>query len=179
MMKENLNANAGDLQRSLPYRNLGLSGRATYSYENRYFLNLTLVIMDLNVFMKRTVLVFSFCGLAWNISGEEFWVPFKSTITGLKLRASIGLVGNDAIGSASDRFFYLSNVEMNDPSKAAGFGEYKNTYLRNGITVKRYANEDICWEVSDKRNVALEIGLWDKFNIIAEYYNEYRKNIDG
>jgi TonB-linked SusC/RagA family outer membrane protein len=178
MMKENLNANAGDLQRSLPYRNLGLSGRATYSYDNRYFFEFNFGYNGSERFHEKNRFgFFPSAGLAWNISGEEFWAPFKSTITGLKLRASIGLVGNDAIGSASDRFFYLSNVDMNDPSKAAGFGEYKNTYLRNGITVKRYANEDICWEVSDKRNVALEIGLWDKFNIIAEYYNEYRKKI--
>ena len=37
MMRNNLNANAGDLQQSLPFRNLGLSGRTTYSYDNRYF----------------------------------------------------------------------------------------------------------------------------------------------
>jgi len=30
-------ANAGDLQRSLPYRNLGVSGRFTYAYDERYF----------------------------------------------------------------------------------------------------------------------------------------------
>src|SRR5690606_30282205 len=32
-----VDANMGDLQRSLPHRNLGLSGRFTYSYDSRYF----------------------------------------------------------------------------------------------------------------------------------------------
>jgi len=36
--RQSLNANAGSLQLSLPYRNLGLSGRATYAYDSRYFL---------------------------------------------------------------------------------------------------------------------------------------------
>src|SRR3546814_16081131 len=37
IMRQTLNANAGDLQQSLPFRNLGLSGRFPYSYDNRYF----------------------------------------------------------------------------------------------------------------------------------------------
>ncbi|MFV0418626.1 MAG: SusC/RagA family TonB-linked outer membrane protein, partial [Dysgonomonas sp.] len=34
--REKLEANRGDLQKSLPYRNQGLSGRFTYAYDNRY-----------------------------------------------------------------------------------------------------------------------------------------------
>src|SRR5690606_16891120 len=36
LMRNNLQGNAGSLQTSLPYRNSGLSGRLTYSYDNRY-----------------------------------------------------------------------------------------------------------------------------------------------
>ena len=36
-MRNQLNSNAGDLQKSLPYRNIGLAGRATYAYASRYF----------------------------------------------------------------------------------------------------------------------------------------------
>src|SRR6185436_8281731 len=35
--RNQLEGNATDLQKSLPYRNMGISGRATYSYDNRYF----------------------------------------------------------------------------------------------------------------------------------------------
>ena len=34
--REKINANSGSLQKSLPYRNQGLSGRFTYSYDSRY-----------------------------------------------------------------------------------------------------------------------------------------------
>ena len=37
IMRELKYANAGNLQESLPYRNLGLSGRFTYAYDDRYF----------------------------------------------------------------------------------------------------------------------------------------------
>jgi TonB-linked SusC/RagA family outer membrane protein len=178
IMRENLNAEAGDLQISLPYRNLGLSGRTTYSYDNRYFAEFNFGYNGSERFHKNYRFgFFPSAGLAWMVSNEQFWEAYKSSISGLKLRVSYGLVGNDAIGGAADRFFYLSNVNMNDSNKGAGFGENVNTYRKNGVTVSRYANEEITWEVSEKKNIALEVGLWDKVNIIAEYFEEYRKNI--
>ena len=36
-MREYKEANAGSLLLSLPHRNIGLAGRATYSYDSRYF----------------------------------------------------------------------------------------------------------------------------------------------
>ncbi len=178
IMRETLTANAGNLQESLPFRNLGLSGRATYSYADRYFGEFNFGYNGSERFHKKNRFgFFPSAGIAWNIANEAFWSPIKSIVSGLKLRTSYGLVGNDAIGSPSDRFFYLSIVNMNDASKSASFGEEQNSYKRNGITVRRYANEDITWEVSEKKNLALEVGLWDKVNIIAEYFQEYRKNI--
>lgn len=178
IMREELLANAGDLQRSLPYRNLGLSGRATYAYDGRYFAEFNFGYNGSERFHKSHRFgFFPSAGLAWNISGEEFWEPVRPIITGFKLRTSYGLVGNDAIGTASDRFFFLSNIQMNNGAKGAGFGENINSYRRDGVSVTRYANPDLSWEVSEKKNIALELGLWDKVNVIAEYFTEYRKNI--
>lgn len=36
-LRNELHANASSLQLSLPYRNMGLSGRFTYAYNDRYF----------------------------------------------------------------------------------------------------------------------------------------------
>src|SRR5699024_7805117 len=38
MIRSELEGNAGSLQQSLPHRNLGVSGRLTYAYDNRYYL---------------------------------------------------------------------------------------------------------------------------------------------
>ena len=51
---------------------------------------------------------FPAAGLAWVISNEKFWRPMNKVIPKLKLKATYGLVGNDAIGDENDRFFYLS-----------------------------------------------------------------------
>lgn len=178
IMREELIANAGDLQKSLPYRNLGLSGRTTYAYDGRYFAEFNFGYNGSERFHKSHRFgFFPSAGLAWNISGENFWEPLRKTISGFKLRTTYGLAGNDAIGDSSDRFFFLSNVKMDDGAKGSGFGENINSYHRNGVTLTRYANPDLSWEVSEKKNVALELGLWNKVNIIAEYFTEYRKNI--
>src|SRR3546814_3458197 len=86
------------------------------------------------------------------------------------------MVGNDAIGSPEDRFFYLSNVDMDDEDRRATFGR-DQTYIRDGVSVGRYANQDITWETALKQNYALELGLFDKINLQAEYFYEYRTNI--
>lgn len=175
--RETLNANAGSLQLSLPSRNLGLSGRATYSYDSRYFAEFNFGYNGSERFDKNNRFgFFPSAGAAWLISNEKFWENIKPVVSNLKLRYSYGLIGNDQIGSAYDRFFYLSEVNMNDGGRAAVFGQEYNTRY-NGITINRYANPYISWEKSYKQNFALELGLWNELSIIAEYFTEKRDNI--
>ncbi|HAZ02062.1 MAG: SusC/RagA family TonB-linked outer membrane protein [Bacteroidetes bacterium GWF2_42_66] len=174
-MRQKLEANAGSLQLSLPSRNLGLSGRATYAYADKYFAEFNFGYNGSERFHKSQRFgFFPSTAIAWSISNEPFWEPFKAVVNKFRLRSSYGLVGNDAIGSAEDRFFYLSNVDMN--ATGASFGT-DNMYSRSGVSISRYANEDITWETSKKFNVALELGLFNKLEIQAEYFNEYRTNI--
>src|SRR5690606_25460970 len=94
-------------------------------------------------------------GGAWVVSNEQFWSGgIAKVIPTLKLRATVGLVGNDAIGSANERFFHLSQVNMDDASKAFTFGS-EFQYTKNGISVTRYENEDITWETAQKTNLGL------------------------
>lgn len=174
-MREELNANAGELQLSLPSRNMGLAGRTSYAYDRRYFAELNFGYNGSERFSKDNRFGFfpSF-GLGWSVSNEQFWKPLKNTLSKLRIRSTYGLVGNDAIGSANDRFYYLSNIA--NVSNIAQFGT-NNGYKNDGVKITRYSNPDITWEVSTKKNIALEIGLFNKINIEAEYFDEYRKNI--
>ena len=175
--RQTLNANAGSLQLSLPSRNLGLSGRATYSYDSRYFAEFNFGYNGSERFDKNNRFgFFPSAGAAWLISNEKFWEDLKPVVNNLKLRYSYGLIGNDQIGSAYDRFFYLSEVNMNDGGRGATFGQEYNTRY-NGISINRYANPFISWEKSYKQNFALELGLWNELSIIAEYFTEKRENI--
>ena len=176
--KNYLDANAGSLQSSLPKRNLGLSGRFTYSYDERYNFEFNFGYNGSERFHEKNRFgFFPSAGVAWNVSNEEFWAPYKKLFSKFRIRATYGLVGNDDIGSSSERFFYLSDVNLNTSSRKATFGDNWG-YSRNGVSVSRYANEDITWEIAKKKNLAFEIGMFEhKLEIQAEFFSEYRKNI--
>lgn len=177
------NSISGDftsLQTSLPARNLGVSGRVTYNYDWRYFGEFNFGYNGSERFdAKHRFGFFPSFGVGWNVSREAFWKDrLGNTITNLKLRATYGLVGNDAIGSPSDRFFYLSEVNMNDNSKGASFGiNPASMYSRNGISVLRYANPNITWEVAHQTNLGMDLSLWNKLNVVVDAYKTYRSNI--
>lgn len=174
---ESLTANAGSLQLSLPSRNAGLSGRFTYGYDKRYFVEYNFGYNGSERFHKSHRWgFFPSAGLAWMMSNEKWFKPLTKVVSNLKLRYSYGLVGNDNIGSSSNRFYYLSEMSMNNRGLGASFGETRNVSY-NGIGVVRYANEAITWEKSYKSNYALELGLFKKLDIIAEYFTEHRTDI--
>lgn len=164
------------LQKSLPYRNMGVSGRATYSFDSRYYAEFNFGYNGSERFYKSERFgFFPSVGMAWYVSNEKFFEKYISTINKLKLRATYGWVGNDEIGSADDRFYYLSDVNLN-ASPTAAFGT-DGRYSRNTIAINRYENRDITWETSRKANYAMELSLFGKWDIIAEYYTEKRYNI--
>jgi TonB-linked SusC/RagA family outer membrane protein len=169
--------NTSTLQKSLPYRNMGVSGRTTYSYDNRYFAEFNFGYNGSERFYETERYgFFPSVGAAWFVSNEKFFEPIKGIVNKMKLRASYGLVGNDEIGSADDRFFYLSDVYLN-ASSGVTFGT-NSGYGRNGVQVRRYENPEITWETARKTNYAMELSLFNnKFDIIAEYYHEKRTNI--
>ncbi|MGV8090517.1 MAG: SusC/RagA family TonB-linked outer membrane protein [Mangrovibacterium sp.] len=178
ILRNHLVVNAGSLQESLPYRNLGLSGRVTYSYDKRYFLEANFGYNGSERFAKDHQFgFFPSIGTGWIISNEGFYDGgMKKFMPKLKLKATYGLVGNDQIGSASDRFFFLSEVNMNNSSRQYTTGSEAG-YTRNGISVSRYENPDITWEVAKKINLGLEVNLLDVFEINADFFKEHRENI--
>lgn len=100
----------------------------------------------------------------------------EKSVNKLKLKATYGLVGNDAIGTDEDRFFYLSNMNMNSPGRGQIFGTNWGNY-KDGISMLRYPNEQITWEVAKKINLGAEIGLFNKLEIQLDIFKEDRSKI--
>ena len=176
--REELTANAGSLQLSLPSRNAGLSGRFTYGFDKRYFAEFNFGYNGSERFHRSHRWgFFPSAGVAWVLSNEPWFKKAKNVVHNLKFRYSYGLVGNDNIGSAANRFYYLSEMSMQDANRGAKFGEQRNQNSLNGISVQRYANEAITWEKSYKSNYAIELGLFNKIDVIAEYFTEHRTDI--
>ncbi|HTD40666.1 MAG TPA: SusC/RagA family TonB-linked outer membrane protein, partial [Mucilaginibacter sp.] len=164
-----------DLQYSLPYRNITVAGRATYSFKSKYFLEFNFGYNGTERFSAdHRFGFFPTIGASWIVSEEKFWVDNLSDIVSrLKIRGSYGTVGNDNIGS--QRFYYISNVNLNGGNPAT-FGT-NNGYTRNGVTVNNYANPNITWETSRQANLALEFTVLKDLNVVTEVYKYHRYNI--
>lgn len=162
------------LQYSLPYRNLGMAGRLTYSYKDRYFIEGNFGYNGSERFSANHRFgFFPTIGAGWVVSNEEFWKS-NEIFNRLKLRGSYGLVGNDAIGS--QRFFYTGEVNLNGGGNYAQFG-YNNASDRGGVYITSYENPNITWETSRQTNFAVEATLFKNLTVVAELYNNYRYNI--
>ncbi|WP_018626281.1 SusC/RagA family TonB-linked outer membrane protein [Niabella aurantiaca] len=173
------------LQASLPQRNLSSAGRLAYGYDSRYFLEFNFGYNGSERFARKNRWgFFPSVGAGWLISNEAFMQNAKEVINTLKISATYGKVGNDQIGGTAtpaddlidnvvDRFFYLPQVDMN--GEGYWFG-YDRGY-RSGITIGRYGNDLITWEVAKKTNIRLELGLFRDFTLITDFFGETRENI--
>ncbi|MDR0386231.1 MAG: TonB-dependent receptor [Prevotellaceae bacterium] len=180
-MRESLNGNASEIQEALPFRNIGLAGRATYGYSSRYFVEFNFGYNGSERFAKNERFgFFPSVGVGWIVSNEKFMKPMEKTLSKLKLKATYGMVGNDNIGSKEDRFFYLSKVEDEAGDRSYRFGNQigsSSQYSRNGVKVDRYADPLITWEISHKTNLGLELNLWKSLEIQVDWFRESRSKI--
>ncbi len=107
---------------------------------------------------------FPSAGAAWNISKEDF-LRNSAAISNLKLRASIGSTGNQEIGTY--RSFQLLG------SGTTLFNGQRQPTISRGS----FGNQDLKWEHVDQVDVGLEVGLFNRFNITADYYHRVTKNM--
>lgn len=169
--------NPGSLQASLPSRNFGLSGRFTYAYDKRYLTEFNFGYNGSERFAKNNRYgFFPSVALGYVVSNEKFFEPLLNVVSNLKFRASFGWVGNDQIGDVNDRFFYLSNVNLNDGTYGASFGDL-NGYYRTGVSISRYSNDKISWERSKQINIGMDLKLFKSIDIIVDAFKQTRSNI--
>lgn len=169
---------ADQLTLALPRRNISTAGRLAYGYDSRYFAEFAYGLNGTERFAENNRWgFFPTVGATWAVSNEKFWSGLKDKITTLRFRATYGEVGNDAIGSTADRFFYLSQINMNSSSTYPFGVPGVPLYSRSGITIQRYANELITWEVARKANFGVEVGLFNDLTLIADFFHEKRRNI--
>lgn len=157
-----------------PYATEGIVGRATYNYNLRYLAEVNVGFNGSENFspQKRYGLFPAFA-LGWIITNEPFLqnTGFTNVFTNLKIRGSLGWVGNDKIGS--DRFIYLQQYEE---AGGAYFGIGDNWFP--GIRQGTIANMNVQWEVARKQNIGIETDILNGlFGLTVDYFYEYRDNI--
>ena len=162
---------------TLPSRNMGLSGRFSYNYDSRYFTELNFGYNGSEKFAKDNRFgFFPSIGLGWILSNEKWFNSKLPDVNMFKIKLTHGLVGNDGISSADDRFFYLSEVNLQSDSYGFTWGSDYNNYYQ-GYVIDRYSNQNVTWEVAEKTNYGLEIGLFNSFDLQVDYFTEHRSKI--
>ncbi|WP_316818306.1 TonB-dependent receptor [Pedobacter nyackensis] len=166
---------ATSLQTSLPYRNLNIAGRLSYNYLNKYFIETNAGYNGSERFSKNNRFgFFPTIGASWVVSREKFWKGgIANVVTNFKLRSSYGFTGNDDI--SNQRFFYLSDVNL-QAGNGAVFG-VDNVYYRPGVRINNYENPNVTWEKARIFNSAVEVSLFGKLDLVAEYWEQFRSNI--
>jgi TonB-linked SusC/RagA family outer membrane protein len=178
MVEENTDNNGSDnIFYALPQRNAGNSGRFSYDYDSRYFAEFSYGLNGSEKFTgKNRYGFFPAFGVGWMVSNESFWASLKNAVSNFKLKATYGLVGNDAISDRDKRFWFLSHINM-------GGGGYKwgETFSTQygGYTIRRYANSDITWELSQKYNIGTEISFFKDgaLSILFDVFADHRSQV--
>ncbi len=173
--KEHMDNQASTYYNRLPRREQGFAGRLSYIYGDRYVLEGNFGYNGSENFMRgHRWGFFPSVAAGWIVSNEPFWTSLKPVVNMLKLRYSYGLSGNDYL---SQRFPYISSVTMGSQVPflpGSGINGFQATY---GNSIAREGNEEATWEVSRKHDLGLELGLWNRFKMILDLFDEHRTGI--
>ena len=163
----------GTLEDAIPYRMMGIAGRATYSWKDRYFAEFNIGYNGAENFSpKHRFGTFPAFGVGWVVSNEKFWQPLSKAVSFLKIRYTDGKVGNSEVSDR--RFMYLDQMKEN--------GDYGYKFGPNGTKWSGYETVnmavDLIWEESRKQDLGIDLKLFnDALSIVFDLFKERRENI--
>jgi TonB-linked SusC/RagA family outer membrane protein len=167
-----VNSNATDVVSSIPFRIRGLTGRATYGYDNKYFVEGNFGYTGSENFTPNSRYgLFPSVGTGWVVSNEKFFDPISKIFSHFKLRYSYGLSGNS---NTADRFLFLTQINTGNgytygvPGSTIGYGG-----LQEG-----QVGSDVTWETSKRHNLGIEVSAFhNELQLIVELFKERREGI--
>ncbi len=142
-----------------------LFGRANYSYADTYLFSANIRRDGSSRFAPQYRYGTFYSGsLGWNLDREAFMEPLLGTISTLKLRASIGQLGNQDIGN----YPFASIV-------SSGYNYPFGTDLQStpGYTITSRGNSQVKWESSTQADIGLDFGFFNnKLLLTLDYFNK-------
>lgn len=172
---EYIDGNAATFTSAVPFRNRGFTGRATYGYDNRYFVEGNFGYTGSENFSPRNRFgFFPSAGVGYIVSNEKFYEPLKEIMPYFKLRYSYGLTGN---GGFSTRFLYLTQL-----AKTAATGYQFGIPSSLSPAYSGYAESQIAtdpsWETSYRHNLGIEMSFFNNdLKLVTELFREMRKGV--
>lgn len=146
-------------------RLVGLTGNANYTYDNRYYIDLSYRVDGSSKFgSDKRFAPFWSAGIGWNIHREHF-MKNQHIFSNLRLKASYGVTGTQDFTTENA---YTTYQYSNG-----------NRYLTwAAATMMGLGNAALTWQKTKEVNIGTEIGVLDN-RIMAEfnYYNKTTSNL--
>ncbi|TWF41370.1 TonB-linked SusC/RagA family outer membrane protein [Chitinophaga polysaccharea] len=141
-----------------------------YVFDEKYIVDLAARVDGSNLFGSATKTRFLpnySIGLAWNVSREKFMEQLNSAgkIDFLKVRGSYALRGNAWQSSPALNAKY-QNYYRGDPN-----------YDELGINILSPELYNLNWEKDYTTSVGIDVGVFNKITLTAEYYNRANKDL--
>ena len=146
------------------YRTLGFFGRVNYDYEGRYIFEASARGDGSSRFEPdHRWGFFPSASAAWRISEESFFEPVRDVMNNLKLRLSVGSLGNQQVSN----YAYIEQISTDN----------QMSYTFDGLEKAYYANvsdplsSGLTWETVTTYDVGLDVGLLNgRLNFTGDYY---------
>lgn len=147
--------------------NVSINNYAVVDYvlNKKYFITLTTTAETNSRFGDEAKDGVSFCGqkwgvfpganFAWDIRSEDFMAKLNQ-VSALKLRLGYELSGNDKIEPFSSQSYFSANTYLEDAV---------------GLSLSNIGNSEIQWETTTKRNVGLDVSLFNnRISFETDFY---------
>lgn len=144
-------------------RSIGFTAAANYAYNDRYLADVSLRYNGSSIFGSDNRWgTFWSAGLGWNAHNESF-LKEVDWIDMLKIRGSYGLTGNQ---------------NFNPYQAKATYSFYNNIVYDNitGAYLMAIANDKLKWQQTADLNLGLDLQLFNRLNVRAEYYESKSKD---
>ncbi|WP_423774527.1 SusC/RagA family TonB-linked outer membrane protein [Bacteroides heparinolyticus] len=132
----------------------GFFGRINYDYDGRYLVEVNGRYDGSSRFAPdHRWGFFPSASLGWNINRERFMESLTDVVSNLKLRASYGLLGNQA-GAAL--YTFAATMELNGGLGSYIFDDGRHIYTKAPLVV----NPATTWEKVESKNIGLDFGFF-------------------
>lgn len=146
-------------------------GRIGYNYNGKYYVQGSVRRDGTSRFVGDNKWgVFPSLSTGWRISKEKFFAPLADVINDLKIRASVGVLGNSNVGLYPT---YATLTKQSYPMGAENSQIAMPTY-----SLTEAVNQNIKWESTLKKDIGFDANFFNsKVTLTADYYLSNTTNL--
>ena len=160
---------------------MGYFARLSYDYAGKYLVEANMRYDGTSRFPRNHRWgVFPSLALGWRISEEAFFEPVRPTISNLKLRASVGSLGNQITDNSAkfnnNTFYPYMRLITLKPTTNLNyiFDNAQAVYASLGAPT----SGSLTWETIVTQNVGLDVGLFNnRLSLVLDVYSRTTKDM--